>query len=373
MEVAKDLQPDHVNSHHRLLTVVAPETCGLAPVDAIIVPIAREVDRLRVAVELAGKLNCTVVAICSRMATAEAATKQIEHDGVDFHAVDLDNWSVARRPRFATTGMLAGTPLEYPRDTSVKRNLGLLLSNAMGWRRVVFLDDDITIPEPDDLRRATFLLDRFSVVGLHVDWFPDNSVVCHAHRDTDGDQDTFIGTGAMALNPRATASFFPQVYNEDWFFLLDAGGFRPVAAVGAAKQRWYHPYADFGRAQVEEFGDTLAEGIFELVENSGTDVGTDLVADADHWQRVLDRRRAFIEEIMARPSAGRLPAVDQVRMRSALRAALDMHEHIEAGLCVAYLAAWRRDQDVWARHLETFRWRRKTTVAEILAEWGLTG
>jgi hypothetical protein len=56
------------------------------------------------------------------------------------------------------------------------------------------------------------------------------------------------------------ASFFPDIYNEDWFYLLDDDRLRPVTLVGEAIQPAYDPYRDPCRAQVEESGDDLAEG-----------------------------------------------------------------------------------------------------------------
>ncbi|MBE1469836.1 hypothetical protein [Kibdelosporangium phytohabitans] len=58
----------------------------------------------------------------------------------------------------------------------------------------------------------------------------------HAFRDAGGQQDTFIG-GALAVGRKSFTSFFPNIYNEDWFFLLDDTGLRPSAVTARRSRR----------------------------------------------------------------------------------------------------------------------------------------
>src|SRR5262249_35082843 len=139
-------------------------------------------------------------------------------------------------------------------DTSDKRNLGLLLARAIGWDRIAFFDDDIMIPNPEDLQDAARLLDYYAAVSLAVGGYPDNSVVCLAHRATGGFQETFIGGAALVVGRELMLSFFPKIYNEDWFFLLDDNQLKSVAVTGSAFQTPYDPYIHDWRARSEEFG-----------------------------------------------------------------------------------------------------------------------
>jgi hypothetical protein len=77
-------------------------------------------------------------------------------------------------------------------DISRKRNLGLLIGRACGWHRMLFLDDDIRRLNADKLKSAAALLDRYPVVGLQVNKYPDASVVGHARRLTGRRQEPFI-------------------------------------------------------------------------------------------------------------------------------------------------------------------------------------
>ena len=158
--------------------------------------------------------------------------------------------------------MLAGTVFARRTDLSAKRNLALLLSHMAGWSRILFLDDDITSLNPDDVRKASSLLDTHNAVGLRVCGFPDHSVVCHAYREAGGEQQSFIGGGALVIEVKRSNSFFPDVYNDDWFFLLDGRkSLQPVAVTGQVIQYPYDPFRNPDRARAEELGDVLAEGI----------------------------------------------------------------------------------------------------------------
>ena len=150
-------------------------------------------------------------------------------------------------------------------DLSAKRNLALMLSRMSGWSRILFLDDDITGLDPDDIRKASGLLDTHNAVGLRIGGFPDHSVVCHAYRAGCGEQQSFIGGGALVVELNRAGSFFPDIYNDDWFFLLDGHkSLQPVAVTGQVIQYPYDPFRNPDRARTEEFGDVLAEWMLSL-------------------------------------------------------------------------------------------------------------
>ena len=344
-----DATSNHHSSHRELLTLVDTPLVAPGEVDAIIVPTARNVVQLQQAIELAAKLRCKLVTLHSRHSSAAKAQSLAYTNCVDIVAVDMRSVPNGLLPDFRTTTLLAGTPFARGTDTSSKRNLGLLLARIAGWDRVVFLDDDITIPDPQHLTDAVRLLDKFDGVGLTLGGFPDNSVVCHAHRDTGGFQDTFIGGGALAVNPTSCDSFFPDVYNEDWFFLLDdAMRIRPIArSAGIALQKPYDPFANDRRARTEEFGDMLAEGVFWLLDQGKR------VEDAGYgyWRRFLEKRRKFITDVLGRVDDTGLPSADRARMKSALLAARGRCSIIKPELCMDYLQAWREDRRTWSTFL----------------------
>ena len=189
----------------------------------------------------------------------------------------------------------------------------------------------------------------FTVVGLDNKGFADNSVVCHANRDTGGRQGTFIGAGAMLFRGERATSFFPHIYNEDWFFLLDGDHLTRCAVHGEFKQDVFNPYGDRARAASQEFGDCLAEGLFALLDDNRS------LADASlrFWADFLAYRGTFISRAQSRLAGA--PGIHPVRrsqIGNSLKAAYDSLEEITPGYCVEYLDAWRRDSQRWRAWVE---------------------
>lgn len=374
--------PDHHGNHDGLLRPLVRGVVGFAPVDAIVVVTARPPQELRRAIDLAAHHGCTLIALCSHLASAEEAAVLARARGVDIVAVD--NPTDRFLPAFETTSLLHGTEFEYTPDTSVKRNFALLLANIVGWRRLVFLDDDIAVPDPDDLRRAASLLDRFEAVGLPIGFYPDNSVVCHANRESNGPQRTFISVGALAVDP-AVLAFFPRIYNEDWFFLLDPEGLRSATSVGRARQKPYDPYDHPRRARREEFGDTLGEGVFWMLDKRGEDHDAGgpswaFAQDEPYWAFAQEVRLRLIDQVGRRLDATIESAEKRARMRTSLAAARQVNERIEPSLFVRYVKAWLRDRELWRAHVDDQRkqftnrsgWADLSAVeklAAVLAEW----
>jgi hypothetical protein len=353
----------HHGSHAQLLRSIDASAATPARVDAVIVPTARPAGNLREAMQLAEKLGCPIVALCSKNASAADtvyAARAVEAETI---AVDIKPGAVAL-PRFGTEKVLARTRFASQADISLKRNLGLVLARMAGWERVLFLDDDISGAHAQDVRAAAGLLDDYQAVGLYNLGFPDNSVVCHAFRYVGGAQETFIGGGAMAVAPLETRSFFPNIYNEDWFFMLGDEPPHHMAVTGSVRQRCYDPFANPARAVAEEFGDCLAEGLYWLLdEGQGVEH-----ADTAFWREFLYRRQQFIASILHRlhqshygeQCAHVVASLNAARLRSAF---------ITPKLCLDYLHAWRNDLRRWRQYVA--RLPAGESVDEALSELGL--
>jgi hypothetical protein len=349
----------HHGSHAGLLDY--PSLAGeRGSVDALVVPTIRPVARLEATQKTARELGCKVVVLCSGKADARATIAAADKQDVSLLAVELPvGWEPVR---FQTTRLLAGTRFGVS-DLAAKRNLGLIMARAAGWNRVVFLDDDISIP-PDDVRRACRLLDDYDAVGFRVTGCLDNSVVCHVNRLTGGAQGTFVGAGALAVAASRTTAFFPQAYNEDWLFLLDAVQQRRVALIGEAVQDNYDPFASPRRARAEEFGDTLAEGLYWLL-----DTGASKSADLAFWSDFVGRRRRFIELLKSRVPATGFDEVFKQRMTASLDAAQESQRRTQPARYVQFLEAWREDREVW--HAELTRLAALETIDKVFADLGL--
>lgn len=341
----------HHGSHRGLLDSAAGASPGPQAIDAIIVPTFRRPAYLTKAARLSVALGCPLVTLHSgKWTSAAEAAKQLPPD-VDLIAIDVPGPDALRLPGWDTSRLLAGTVFARKTDLSIKRNLALMLSHLMGWKRILFLDDDITQLDPADMRRASGLLSEKNAVGLHVTGFPDHSVVCHAFRMAGGEQEPFIGGGAMAVATGRSNAFFPDIYNDDWFFLLDEdGGLQPVAVTGKVRQFPYDPFRNEDRARAEELGDVLAEGIFWLLDQGRTLAG----ADEEYWDRFLEKRRQFIGRVLEMVKKDRdLHPEDRQRRITALSHGSQYRlSAIKPDLCAAYLRAWAQDRRRWEYHLD---------------------
>ena len=272
-----------------------PRSGRVKPLDAIVVPASRKADKLKAVAELAASADVPLVVLASRGCDVVEASKLVasipgcralivgipgdyRHDHLTFRTSD---------PSFAD--LKAGRNS----DLSLKRNLGLLLARLVRWGKIMFLDDDIFGVTLTDLTKIASQLDSYQVTGLTPRSFPDNSVVCHANRPSGRHQDNFVTGAALGVNcAEHPLDFFPDVYNEDWLFFAThgtrAGNLRRHGALAA-----YKPFADPNRADMEEFGDLIAEGLYALF-NDGQSLD---VATKVYWDDFINARRKLIERL----------------------------------------------------------------------------
>ncbi|WIX84424.1 hypothetical protein [Amycolatopsis sp. DG1A-15b] len=203
------MNPRQHESHQDLLAHFDTEDVSGAAMDAIIVPTARPAPYLRQAIAAAKEHDAFLLFLCSKLSTISGAILEAKSAGVGALAIDTDLLNPGLVPEFATDQVVRFTRFRRQTDTSFKRNLGLLIAVLAGWKRILFLDDDIELPNPADLGVAAGLLGEYPVVGLANAGMPDNSVVCHAIRDAGRKQDTFIGGGALAVGKRPSVRSSP--------------------------------------------------------------------------------------------------------------------------------------------------------------------
>lgn len=321
---------------------------------------------LRGAMELARDLNAVLVALCSKAAHAPEAADIGHSVGAATIAVDVDN-SENVLPAFKTTRLLSDTDFASCSDLSTKRNLGLVLARTAGWERILFLDDDMSVVRPKDAKTAAGLLDRYRAVGMYNAGFPDHSLVCRVNREVGGEQMQFIGAGALVVYPAGSRSFFPDIYCEDWFYFLGDAEPPRLGMSGDVAQRQYDPFEDPDRAQREELGDSLAEGLFWLLDEGVEDRSVVDRADAAFWADFLDRRRTFIDGLLT--VVRERDCWDQRAV--VLKRALDVNQQITPDLCVRYLDAWRADLKVWRRFVAGIGPSRDGTLKGALDRLGL--
>lgn len=404
MADSRDTIGQHQSSHEDLIEMVSPRsrlTSRDARLDAIIVPAGREAKNLTTAISLAKEADCHLVVLCSKDAkpyevrplfrgkdfTKGTAITVPGHYGIPDLRLETNEW-------MQSSGKIVGA--ERKSDLSVKRNMGLLIARMLGWQHIFFLDDDIRGISVRDLNRTVGLLGtggngyrsaglqverldrstgqeehvsarveishtsdtqeqkfqlsievkKFRSSSMQVKHFPDNSVVCHARRMVDEEQNVFVSGSVLAVDCTAPFDFFPDIYNEDWLFFYQDVANHKLASPGLQAtqkmaQMKYNPFADPQRAKREEFGDVIAEGIYSLLHHD-LDLKS---ADRQYWKTFLDNRKTILDKIIEQ--LYKAPLQRREEIKKATLGARDTLNQITPDMCVEYLAAWQRDLDRW--------------------------
>jgi len=348
-DVPQSRDAQQFQSHLQVLANI--DTRVMARLDAIIVPASRAAANLDHAVTLARAVGCWLVVLCSLNAQAEEVNNLLDLRNFNQAIViDLPDGYAIPDLDLATSRL---DNLGLPRrcvspngDLSVKRNIGLLLSRMLGWERIFFLDDDIRDLEWSDLCEAATMLGPYGAVGMRAVDFPDNSVVCHGHRKTGGYQDVFISGSVLGIFCSQLVAFFPEIYNEDWFF------FYPAARNGRlgrhsrdVTQLRYDPFANPERAAGQEFGDIMAEGLYGLLHNR---ISIEQ-ATSDYWRMFLSSRMSFLQGVLTR--SDRIEPLLRKRIVSSIQTAIAWCRQIEPLMCEHYINLWQRDLGIWKERL----------------------
>lgn len=339
----------HRSSHRALLR--APLDSGLGrALDAVVVPASRPAVSLESAMALAAELDAVFVPLCSgRAKRREVARLARQVPGLRFAIVPVPADYSEKLVDFRTSYVRPARALRLG-DLSLKRNLGLLLGHLSGWQSLLFLDDDMRMVDPHDVRLAVAALKPGGAVGLPAVAYPDNSVVCHARRAVGEWQDVFVSGSALVVDCQHVHSFFPRVYNEDWLFLADALRRGLVSAVGASSQLEYDPFESPLRAAAEEFGDVLAEGLVGLLHGGASFTA----ATAGQWEDGLVQRKQLIADLMAAAGEHLDPEAAKPVL-AALEAAARRCSLITGFELASYVRTWRLDLDTWRTRLRGLR------------------
>jgi hypothetical protein len=327
--------------------------------DAIVVPASRQAHNLGDAITLARATRCHLVILCSRDAKADEVNDLLAaRSFTDATVIEISPAYNHHFFEFETTDWIkenlpdACAVRDF--DLSMKRNVGLVLARMLGWQRIFFMDDDIRDLDAAALLATASLLSadqqsgrHYYSAGMSAEYFPDNSVVCHARRAIGEFQDVFVSGSALAVDCTVSFGFFPDIYNEDWlFFYPDAAEGRLGSSGHTATQLRYDPFANPQRAAAEEFGDIIAEGLYALLdENLRAEHAT-----AERWSQFLADRKGIVNQIIDR--AEKVPYDIREKMIEAVQTAQKCVGEIQPKMCVDYVGLWRQDLGRWETTLK---------------------
>lgn len=371
----------HQQSHASLLRDVSKSAVPTtrSGLDAIVVPAARASLPQHI-ITLSAALSVPLVVLCSRQAQVDRVTERVAATfGARALIIDVPKGYPTQWSPLTSGQDFLDVSAGRSSDLSIKRNLGLRLARLLGWKKILFVDDDIFQLRAQHIHRMAAQLDRHPVAAMASREFPDNSVVCHARRTAGFKQDVFVSGAVLAVNTQhPEMSFFPDVYNEDWFFFARHAAARSLPKIGEVGQEEYKPFVDPWRAKREEFGDLLAEGLYNLFEGTaGWEFKDQLsvAAKPRFWQEVREGREFLIRETSQRltDAMDKRGAADSWQMTEALKSlsyADEQLQDIPNQVCADFIDSWRDDENQWQSLLRG----NGAVVSErdALAELGLT-
>ncbi len=346
--------------------------------DAIIVPTVRSAQQLRYAARLAADAHCQLVILYTESFPPGLTPVLAELQQGKAAVLALGS-GVTHRLLDLAAGIPQSLVSSCALDISRKRNLGLLIGRICGWKRMLFLDDDIRRLSMVKLRSAADLLRKYPVVGLRVIKYPDASAVGHARRLTGHRQEPFISGGSLLVDPQRLDGFFPPVYHEDWLCTINHLRRGEVAVAGTVGQLAYKPFTTSERARLEEFGDILTSGLLWLVHarHERNDAESVLAtAEYDYWREATKPR--FWEEILEQRAtllgniASRLESLSPhgPAPLQSVKAAQQRCAELVPAEFVSFTEKWLERLAVWRSLLSQFS--HVDSVGKALAELGLS-
>jgi hypothetical protein len=352
----------HIPSHRGLIEDLGAPDREREPqtrLDAIIVPTFRTPTHLAESARLAARAQTPLIYLCSGEATVGSV-----FDHLTDSDVDTTNVSAVQLPEgYALPGLHLDTDT-FPvpgyaktKDLATKRNIGLALARMAGLEHVLFLDDDVQGMGQMQLKH---MLSGFDHPDRHVvGWSygsttegdtlsSDNSQVVQAYRMLDGEVETFIGGGATAVRLTPDTAFFPDIYNEDWLYYAAMMQQGPTAVARAGDLihivKDVFGYGDQEISVEEEFGDTLAEGLFRAQHFDRSLADPHYVAES-YWGFIDQLRKGFITKLQE--SLTMIPDEPYNHINKVLSASHDLHDDTWPGLLAAYTKTWFKDLSLW--------------------------
>lgn len=232
----------------------------------------------------------------SRSAETKAAVrKQCRADNLCYHSKDKQAIFLESLKRFIVNVDGFVKPLgKGGWNLGFSRNYALILCKACGYKRVLFVDDDIVVKNAEFIETIIKRLDRADFVGARVRGMPDDSMIGHLMRMCGGETYEFLSGGFLGFNLEAVTEHFLNHYNEDRIWLYLHAPICKLATYGEVQQVQYNLFEDAAaKALRQEFGEILAEGAEEASKQNDLD----LLVDEDFWREILYMRLAYIKSL----------------------------------------------------------------------------
>jgi hypothetical protein len=171
------------------------------------------------------------------------------------------------------------------------RNFALLYSKSIHANKVLFMDDDIQVPDLkliDDLFQS---IKDFHFVGANITGLVDDSVLGHIATDLGIFNERMLSGGFMVFNPNIIDQYFLNNYNEDWIWLFLQLQGKKYLQAGDVFQELSNPLANFQNKLIfQEHGEIALDGVLNLFKEESYES----LVELSFWKRMLDERREYL-------------------------------------------------------------------------------
>lgn len=175
------------------------------------------------------------------------------------------------------------------------RNFGLIYSKYQKFDRVLFMDDDINVPNLDIIHSTLQNLDRYKLCGVEITGLVDDSIAGHIATGLDVHNIRTLSGGFMAFRPNESDNYFLNCYNEDWIWIFMESQQHEEYMEGAVLQELSDPMRNWeNKIQFQEFGEIALDGLIEIRENHDKE---ETLQDIHFWEKILAERQMYILEL----------------------------------------------------------------------------
>jgi hypothetical protein len=177
-------------------------------------------------------------------------------------------------------------------NLGIARNFALEHSRLCKYKKILFIDDDITEIDERKIEEGFSVLTEENFVSFTLKGVEDDSIVGHIAKQVGviDDGKRMLSGGFLFLSPASISQRFYNIYNEDWIFQI----------LEKEKKQIILPYTvrhnldkdvnwTLDQALFQEPGELIVEGLLEDEKA--------LSLDNLFWNNVLYNRIKFIEEI----------------------------------------------------------------------------
>lgn len=177
------------------------------------------------------------------------------------------------------------------------RNFALIYSKAIRLNKVLFMDDDIQVPNVKLIEELFQEIDQYQFVGANILGLVDDSVLGHIATDIGINNERMLSGGFMVFNPNKIDHFFLNNYNEDWIWLFLQLRDKAYLQEGDVFQELADPLINFkSKVIFQEFGEITLDGVLDLFKQDSYDS----LIEFTFWQRLVKERKEYLDMLISK-------------------------------------------------------------------------